>query len=512
MARWRRGASVLLLLSLGLVASCSGGDDGARPVPGSSGRSATKDTTTAPTPDLTRFYRQHLTWHGCGGHFECTKLVVPVDYTHPTGPTVKIAVNRLKASGDRIGSLLVNPGGPGVSGVQYARAATQIVDGSIRRHYDIVGFDPRGIGASEPLHCLTDKQVDAFLAYDGTPDDAAEEQGLVHQGQLLAAGCEKDDAQLLAHIGTRDVARDLDVLRAALGDRKLSYLGASYGTYLGATYAELFPKRVGRLVLDGAYDPAATADDVARVQAAGFERALAAFLDDCLGRSSCPYDGSRAAADAKVRALVESLDAHPLPGVGHRTLTQSLGVLGIVGALYDKGSWSFLRDALDEAGRGDGTSLMLLADSYAYRGPGGHYTSNVNEVSYAVLCVDRPQDGNVDTLRADAAKAATVSPLFGPYIVWANIPCTTWPVPAEGKAAPVHAAGAAPILVVGTTRDPATPYEWAQAMARELDSGHLLTRIGDGHTAYRQGSSCIDAAIDAYLLEGKVPAEGTRCH
>jgi pimeloyl-ACP methyl ester carboxylesterase len=510
MVWWQRGAAALL--SLGLLVSCSGGDgERARPVPGSSGASAAKDTKRPPSPDLARFYDQRPAWHHCGDGFDCTRVVVPVDYAKPAGATLRLAVDRLKASGDRIGALLVNPGGPGVSGLQYARAASEIVSGAIREHYDVVGFDPRGVGASAGLHCLGNKELDTFLAYDGTPDDAAEEQGLLHQGELLAAGCEKDDPGLLAHIGTRDVARDLDVLRSVLGDRRLSYLGASYGTYLGAIYAGLYPNRVGRMVLDGAFDPAATADDVARVQAAGFERALAAFLDDCLGRSSCPFDGSRTAAEDQIHALVDRLDANPLPAVGRRVLTQSLGVLGIVGALYDEGSWSFLRQALTEARRGDGTSLMLLADSYAYRGPGGRYTSNVNEVGYAVNCVDRPQQGDVATIRAAAVQATKISPLFGPYIIWANIPCTTWPVPADAEAAPVRAAGSAPILVVGTTRDPATPYEWAQSLGRELDAGHLLTYDGDGHTAYRRGSRCIDDAVDAYLLRGKLPAAGTRC-
>lgn len=508
MTRWSRAAAALLALAL--LASCSAGDDDPAASDGSSSPEAA-DTRTPPTPDLERFYRQQLTWRDCKGGFECTRVLVPVDYSDPGGATLRLAVNRLPADGDRVGSLLVNPGGPGASGVEYARSAKSIVSKAVREHYDVVGFDPRGVGASAGLQCLTDRQLDAFIAYDGTPDDAAEEQGLLRQGELLGSGCEQDDARLLPHIGTRDAARDLDVLRATLGDRMLTYLGKSYGTYLGATYAELFPHRVGRLVLDGPIDPAASNYEVARLQGVGFQRAFAAFLDNCLTRSSCPFDGDRAAAERRMAAFLDKADRTPLPGVGKRMLTESLALLGVAVAMYDKGSWSFLRQGLDQAFRGDGETLMLLADFYSDRGPGGHYTSNANEVIYAVNCVDRPPESDIAQVRADAASAAEDAPLFGAYIVWSNLVCTTWPAPAQGKPAPVTAAGSPPILVVGTTRDPATPYEWAKALADELDAGHLLTYVGDGHTAYRRGSSCIDGAVDAYLLAGNTPAAGTRC-
>jgi pimeloyl-ACP methyl ester carboxylesterase len=514
MSVWRSAVAALVAAGLLVLAACASGSGPAGPAPSTPGSSVAanaSDTTVPPAPNLARFYRQQLVWHGCGDGFQCTRLLVPIDYAHPRAGTVKIAVNRLRASGDRRGSLLVNPGGPGASGLDYARSATSIVSKAVRARYDVVGFDPRGVGASRPLHCLSDRQLDNFLAYDGTPDTPAEELGLQRQGELLGAGCKADDPALVAHIGTRDAARDLDVLRAALGDRRLTYLGKSYGTYLGATYAGLFPKRVGHLVLDGPIDPASSNLDVARGQGIGFQRALAAFLDDCLRRSSCPLHGDRAAAEAQISDFVERVDSHPLPGVGNRTLTQSLAMLGIAVAMYDEGNWSFLRTALSQALRGDGQDLMLLADYYTDRGPGGKYTSNANEVIYAVNCVDRPEDGDIASTRADAAATATVAPLFGPYIVWSNLPCTTWPAPAEGKPRPITAAGSRPILVVGTTRDPATPYEWAQALAKQLDAGHLLTYVGDGHTAYRRGSTCIDRNVDAYLLRGALPAAGTRC-
>lgn len=510
MTSWRAATGLPLLLVIMLALSaCTGTDEtgGPRRKP-----SPSVTTSAAPTPDLARFYDQRLDWRDCGGRFECTRVTVPIDYAHPDGPTLRIAVNRLPATGDRIGSLLVNPGGPGGSGLDYARQATSIVSSAVRRRYDVVGFDPRGVGASRGLQCLTDRQLDTFLAYDGSPDDPAEERGLLRQGELMGAGCERDDAVLVAHIGTIDVARDLDVLRAVLGDDHLHYLGKSYGTYLGATYAGLFPSRVGRLVLDGPLDPALTGLEIARGQAVGFQRALDAFVDDCLRRASCPLSGNRSGAEGQLGSFLERVDRKPLPGGGGRELTQSLAVLGVAVALYDEGSWSFLRQALAQGLRGNGETLMMLADFYAERGPGGHYTSNANEVIYAVNCVDRPMTGDLASFRADAAAFARLSPIFGPYIVWGNLPCTTWPAPPETSPAPVAAPGARPILVVGTTRDPATPYEWAQSLAKELDSGELLTYVGDGHTAYRRGSSCVDAAVDGYLLgTGRQSIDGRRC-
>ncbi len=506
------------LLPVALVVGCSSSD--AAPGPRATGSSSVSDSaapggpagvTDPPEPRLAGFYGQRLEWHDCSGGVQCARLTVPVDYTEPGGATLRIAVNRKVSSGTHRGSLVFNPGGPGVAGLPFIRSASSVASAAVREHYDVVGFDPRGIGASRALQCLTDRQLDAFLAQDGTPDSPAEESGLQHQGELLAAGCLRDDPALTAHMGTRDVARDLDVLRAALGDARLTYLGKSYGTYLGALYAGLFPDRVGRLVLDGPLDPSATNLDNARIQATGFQRALGSFLDDCLTRPSCPLRGGRAQAESQLSSMLEATDAHPLRAAGSRVATQALATYGVAIGLYDTGYWQFLRQAIGEALDGDGDSLLALADFYNDRGPGGHYTTNTSEAIYAVNCLDRPERSTLATFRADAADAARISPIFGPYIVWSNLPCATWPVPAEGAPEPVEAVGSAPILVVGTTRDPATPYESAQALAGQLDAGHLLTYDGDGHTAYRTGSGCVDKVVDAYLLAGAVPADGVRC-
>jgi pimeloyl-ACP methyl ester carboxylesterase len=405
--------------------------------------------------------------------------------------------------------LLVNPGGPGVSGVDYARGAESSISSAVRRHYDIVGFDPRGVATSAPIRCLSDAQTDAFTTQDGSPDDSAEEAELVRLARLVGEQCAARNGGLLAHVGTRDVARDLDVLRGVLGDEKLNFLGKSYGTYIGAIYAEMFPDRVGRLVLDGVVDPAAGDDELARAQALGFERALASFVDDCLRHKSCPLSGDRASALGQVSSILEAADHTPLRAA--RPVTQSLVLLGIAYAMYEPRLWEVLREALAEAKSGNGSTLLLLADSYLERSSKGHYSSNGNDVIFAVSCLDRPETSNLAALRARAKALAAVAPRFGAYLAWGFLPCSFWPVPAEGKAEPVRAAGAAPILVVGTTRDPATPYAFAQNLAAELESGRLLTYDGDGHTAYEQGSGCIDDAVDAFLIDATLPAAGKRC-
>lgn len=503
-----------------LVAGCAGthpsGATAPTRTPAPSGATAAEvPGGAAGTPAaLARFYRQRLHWKGCGGRFQCTRVQVPLDYAQPAGTAIELSVIRLPATGStgRKGSLLINPGGPGVSGIDYARAASTVVSATLRERYDIVGFDPRGVGASTPVRCLSDKETDTYLAADGSPDTGAEERRLVELSGLLAQRCKQRNGALLAHVGTRDAARDLDVLRAVLGDQRLHYLGKSYGTYLGATYAELFPARVGTMVLDGALDPASSGTEIAREQALGFEVALRAFVEDCLRRSDCPLHGGRDAALASVGRLLTAIDQHPLRGDPGRPVTEALAVLGVVAALYDEGSgWPLLRTALAEAEQGNGQTLLLLADFYTDRNPGGHYTTNSNDAIYAINCLDRPEEKDPAKLRATAEQFSRVAPRFGAYLAWSSLPCGLWPYPPEGTPQPTRAPGSAPILVVGTTRDPATPYRWAQALARELQSGRLLTFEGDGHTAYRRGSRCIDRAVDRYLVDGTLPPEGLRC-
>ncbi len=508
------GAAAALTAVAMLVAGCAGDDDVQRPeaAAGSSPASVGEPQDAANLGRLADFYTQQLRWTDCRDGFECARLTVPLDYKAPRGRTISIAVVRLPAT-DRNprGSLLLNPGGPGVSGVDYARAADSVLSKALRARYDVVGFDPRGVARSAPINCLSDKQLDTFLAADGSPDSAAEEQRLDRVSRAMGQGCARLKPGLTKNIGTRDAARDLDVLRSALGDRRLNYLGASYGTYLGLTYAELFPNRVGRLVLDGVLDPASSSAQVAQGQAEGFQGAFRAFLANCLRKSLCPLKGTVDEAEAQVGRLLDRIDSKPLRGEDGRKAGQALTVLGVAAALYDQGSWSLLRRAFAEAARGNGATFLALADYYSDRGPGGRYTTNAIEANYAINCLDRPETGELAAFRAAAVEMSKTAPVFGAYLAWGSLPCASWPAKPQGKPHPIAAKGAKPILVVGTTRDPATPYTWAKSVAGQLDSGRLLTFEGDGHTAYRRGSKCVDTAIDRYLIGGRLPAEGTRC-
>ncbi|MQA98136.1 MAG: alpha/beta fold hydrolase [Streptosporangiales bacterium] len=476
--------------------------------------------TQGAPPRLADFYGQSLDWSDCstggesGDSFECAKLEVPLDYDKPDGERIKIALIRLPAedSDSRIGSLVINPGGPGGSGIDYARAARQVITAGVRQRFDIVGFDPRGVGESAPVRCLASARIDHYLGLDGTPDTSAEVRALRAGGEEFAEGCAKRAAKMLPHVGTADAAKDMDVMRAALGDEKLTYLGKSYGTFLGAYYAEQFPGGVRALVLDGALDPAVSPLDVNEQQSKGFEVALESFAADCVKQPDCPVGGNgnveRAVRD--IQRLIASTDQRPLSNAlgDGREVNEARTSLGVLSALYDKGTWSYLRQALQRAQQGDGTTLLQLGDFLMGREQDGSFT-NQTEANLAVNCLDRRWPHDVDEY-AEAAER-TEAPTFGESVMWGSLVCGSWAQPGIEDARPLRAKGAAPILVVGTTRDPATPYAWSEGLAEQLDSGVLLTRDGDGHTGYRSGSPCTDAAVDAYLLEGTPPKDGARC-
>ncbi|WP_372461592.1 alpha/beta hydrolase [Actinacidiphila acidipaludis] len=515
-------AAVVVATGL-LLSACSSGGSGhpasaSSPEAGASGGSSDTSSSSgaASSADLAPYYHQKLKWRSCGAAgFDCTTMKVPLDYAHPkAGGDLTLAVARKKAAGPgkRLGSLLVNPGGPGGSAIDYLQYAALGYPAAVTARYDMVAVDPRGVARSAPVECLTDKQMDTYTAVDTTPDDSAEITKLESADKNFAAGCEQHSAKLLDHVSTVDSARDMDVLRGILGDQQLNYVGKSYGTFLGATYAGLFPKRVGKLVLDGAMDPSVGALESSRAQAGGFEVAFDAFAKNCLQQASCPL-GTTSVADAGKRldALFKSLDGHPLPTGTSRKLTEALGTTGVIAAMYDQSAWPTLRGALAGAEKGDGDPLLKLSDSYYERDDSGKY-SNLMYANAAVNCLDLPPAlrSTADVERALPA-FRKASPHFGTTLAWSSLVCGYWPVKATGHAARITAPGAGPILVVGTIRDPATPYAWAVSLADQLDSGHLLTYDGDGHTAYARGSDCIDTSVNAYLLEGKVPAKGTVC-
>ncbi|MFI6034321.1 alpha/beta hydrolase [Streptomyces sp. NPDC051315] len=517
--RSRTGVTLLSLAALAtlLLSGCSSGGVTSSATP------AAAEATLAPLPRATPsalapYYGQKLSWRGCGvPGFECATLKAPLDYDRPGAGDVRLAVARKKATGPggRLGSLLVNPGGPGGSAIGYLQQYAGVgYPAGVRARYDMVAVDPRGVARSEPVKCLDGREMDAYTRTDVTPDDQRETVGLVDAYKKFAEGCGAQSAKLLRHVSTVEAARDMDVLRAALGDRRLTYVGASYGTFLGATYAGLFPDRVGRLVLDGAVDPALPARRLNLDQTAGFETAFRSFAKDCVRQPDCPLGTKAGDVGKNLKAFFDKADARPLPtgDADGRRLTESLATTGVIAAMYDESAWEQLREALTAAIKeNDGSGLLVLSDSYYERDAKGRYT-NLMFANAAVNCVDLPPafDGP-DAVRRALPAFEKASPVFGEGLAWASLNCAYWPVAPTGEPHRIEAKGAAPIVVVGTTRDPATPYRWAQSLSRQLSSARLLTYQGDGHTAYGRGSACVDSTINAYLLRGAPPAAGKRC-
>jgi pimeloyl-ACP methyl ester carboxylesterase len=460
---------------------------------------------------LAKFYEQKLDWTTCGGSI-CTWVLVPMDYAEPQGATVRLRVKlRPATSGKASGHLFVNPGGPGGSGVDFVDAFASLTSKGVRDDYDIVGFDPRGVGRSSPLTCLTDASFDKLIALDPSPDNAGEVDKLEHGFRSVGKACVKNSGALASHVTTEETARDVDILRALVGDKTLDYYGASYGTELGATYAELFPHKAGRLVLDGGVDPTLSKERQGFGQAQGFERALKAFLAACVDTGKCPVGDDARSAEDTVIQLVDSLDAKPLRTRGSRKLSQAAAVYGIAYALYDKASWNVLETGLTRASFGDGTILLALADQYFGRDQDGTYRDNGPQAVYAIRCLDYPRapsDAEVSALLPSYVKASRV---FGSVMAWTAAECQDWPAISKHPQLAVHARGAQPILVIGTTRDPATPYAWSKALARQLSSGILITRKGDGHTGYGVGNNCVDRAVDRYLRFGEEPDGDVTC-
>jgi pimeloyl-ACP methyl ester carboxylesterase len=510
-----RGRGPVAAMTVGVLAlsGCSllSGDEAAPTTANPAAR-----TAPAGSEALARYYGQDLPWKKCA-RGECAGLTVPLDYAEPDGDQLTIQVFRVRASKpkDRIGSLVINPGGPGASGVDYARAARTMIGKPVRQRFDVVGFDPRGVQRSAPVDCLPDTEFDAFLEQDPTPDDASEEQAFVASSKALGEGCRVRSGALASHISTVDTAKDMDILRSALGDEKLNFLGKSYGTYLGATYAELFPHLVGRFVLDGVLPPDASAAEVALGQAEGFERASRAWAANCVDEGECPLGDSVDRVMSGLRDLLAALDRSPIPVRDGRVdrLTEGWAVIGIVQAMYEQALWGTLTDALaDVVRKGDGTRLMQLSNQYARRNTDGSYATNLLEAFYSISCLDNPERADASTYAQRVAESRAAAPTWGPFLAWGSLTCGQWPIAAKG-AGPhtISAEGSGPIVVVGTTRDPATPYEWSVRLRDQLANGVLLTYDGDGHTAYARSNRCIDDKIDDYYVDGTVPEDGARC-
>ncbi len=506
-----RGAGITVLLATSLVVT--GCVSWFLP-PESGGTSTPTDEPVA--ADLEPYYRQIVEWSGCGGGMQCATAIAPRDWSDPAAGDIELALVRQPAtSGNRIGSLLVNPGGPGGSGYDFIKDSVDYAtDERLQASFDIVGFDPRGVNRSTPVTCQDDaEELDEFL-YDIVPGEPGSDEWLAESAEVTRAfgeRCLELTGPLLGTVDTASAARDLDMLRAALGDETLHYLGFSYGTLLGQVYAELFPEKTGRLVLDGAVDPAASDFEVTATQAEGFESALTAFLEDCLTASDCPFSGSVDDALLEIRALLDTLDASPLAADDGRQLGSATMFRAIILPLYNLSTWGFLRQLFDDVFRGETAYAFELADQYNGRLPDGSYRDNQTEAFIAITCLDEPGPGDAESMRAEAEQLRELAPVFGPQMSWGGTGCPNWPLPATRDRVPIAAPGSTDILVVGTTNDPATPYRWAVAVAAALENGHLVTYEGEGHTAYNKSNSCINDAVDDFLIEGVFPQSDPLC-
>jgi len=464
-----------------------------------------------PFTTLSQYQNQKLDWRQCYNDFTCATLRVPIDYSNLLLGQFRLSLLRASATQPnvRIGTLVVNPGGPGASGVDFAYAADAILSSAIRARYDILGFDPRGVSRSAPIRCLNAAETDAMYAADSKPDNARELAQLDAEAKSIAAKCAAH-TRFLAHYSTTDSARDMDVLRSALQEEKLNFFGKSYGTYLGALYTQLFPTRVGKFVLDGAIDPKATISEQSVAQAIGFDSAFAAFANDCTSTSNCPLT-SEQNAPKEISALLNQLAENPLPTNSKRSLTESLAVLGMAQALYDSSlGWPELRAALTQVKSGNGTKLLALAEEYARRNPDGTYTDNETDANLVIGCLDWHDDRPINQLQAEAKTITKSAPLFGPYLSFNGSTCRY--LPKETNPAPVFTSStSATILIIGTTGDPATPYKWAQGLQRSLKNSLLLTLNGNGHTGQGRGSTCIDKSVDSYLLSTAYPIKDLTC-
>ncbi|MGW1164672.1 alpha/beta hydrolase [Streptomyces sp. NPDC001153] len=450
-----------------------------------------------------------------GGTWQCATMKAPLDWSSPKGDTIGIALIRAKASGPasrRIGSLVFNFGGPGGSGVSSLPAFASDY-AALRTRYDLVSFDPRGVGRSAPVKCESDSQLDVFFQQDATPDDSAERTQLLDRTKQFNAACEKNSKKILPHVATTDAARDMDLMRQVLGDDKLHYFGISYGTELGGVYAHLFPKNVGRAVLDAVIDPTQNPEQSALGQARGFQLALDNFAEDCTSKpTQCPIGSTPQDVKNRIAKLLNDLEKTPIPGIAPRQLTQTAATNGIAQSLYSKDFWQYLTEGLEQAYAGDGKILMLLSDAMNGRSEDGEY-SNITAANIAISCADQKPRYTADYVQQKLPEFRAASPLFGDYLAWGMLSCTDWPVAGAADHPDVSAPGSAPILVVGNTGDPATPYEGAKKMVDALGKGVAveLTYKGQGHGAYDSRNRCVQSAVNGYLLDGKEPQAGTVC-
>ena len=505
-ARLALAATLAIVLTGSLVSASPG-----------TARTMTDPTIGQNSPAYQDFYTQGLEWNDCpGSGLQCASVEVPMDWSRPDGPRIVVTFAMVPASDTkhRIGSLLINPGGPGASAIDSLEYLASTMPSKVRARYDIVGVDPRGVGQSVPVTCMNDEDMGEFLEFFPEPPGT---KAIIETHRVMRAyarECREHTGEVLGYVDSLSSARDMDVIRAVLGDETLTYVGYSYGTFLGSLYAQEYGDRAGRLILDGAVDPTLPTEKESTLQMASFDRAMSSYVETCMTQSACPLSGRVTDAMEQIKAFIDARSNDPLPTSNEaRKLTKVQAATGVLTAMYSQDLWVVLTHGLAAAmNDGDGSILLALADSYYQRdNDTGAFESNMMDAFAAISCLDKPVDARRVALDAAEAEATDMAPLFGEFARYGSINCAVWPYPARLAPEEITAPYAPPIVVVGTTGDPATPYENAVNLARSLARGVLVTYEGEGHTAVGGGVRCIDNAIEAFLVDGIVPEDGLTC-
>ncbi|MFJ4209128.1 alpha/beta hydrolase [Paenarthrobacter sp. NPDC089675] len=513
-ARPRQGLAALCLavVSMLVLSACS---LPFLPAPTAKPSTSTVDPSIAASAPkgLEKYYSQNVEWSACEDGFQCGNVKVPLDYGNPDSGEITLAAIKLPSSGTKQGTILVNPGGPGGSGVDFVKdgGKTHFTQ-KLRSSFDMVGFDPRGVKRSAPVKCMaSDAERDAARekSFQENTDDGL--AAALAFNETVTQQCVQQTGPVLEHVDTISAAKDLDILRAVVNDAKLNYLGYSYGTFLGSTYAALFPDKVGRLVLDGAVDPSLSNEDLTSGQAVAFEKAIRTYVADCLKQKDCPLSGGVDNGVGQIRELINAVNQNPQTAKDGRLVTGNEFVNGLILPLYDDQSWPALTQALDSAFSGDVSQMLRIADLGADREPNGTYSSNSNFAFNAINCLDYPMVTDTAGMRAEEARLKQESPTFGEFFAYGGVTCKAWPYKPTRTPAPVNYTGSSPIVVIGTTGDPATPLEWAQSLRKQLGNASLITWQGEGHTAYGRSNSCVSNAVDNYFIDGKQPQDGIKC-
>lgn len=502
--------AAMLALTMGALTACVQQEPKVKPT------AIAKPIQTQQPPNLEEFYQQELEWEGCQTGFECAQLRVPLDYDNPNSGEAQIALRRMSSGNEnKLGTIVANPGGPGASGIDSmmtAQAANYFFTQNLRNNFDVLSFDPRGVGSSTPsAKCRTPEQLDEDNERYIDPSTPQGREESIQESKLLAQRCQQKSGEILPFTSTDFTARDMDILRASLGEERLNYLGFSYGTYLGAVYADLFPQRVGRFVLDGVLDPSANINQVAALQAQGFENSIREFVAQCLERhaSECPLRGSTDDGMRQLQLLIESLVDVPLSTkYPDRELTVQLALTGMIGSLYNTATWwTTLMPALNQAiNERDGTALLNSADTYNNRMSDGSYENNQSDAFMMINALDYSPVGDLKDWEKEAARLQAENPTIGRFFTYASLGLDQWPVSAKSEAKrQINPQLDADILLIGTTGDPATPLSMAQSLHRQMDKSRLLTVQGWNHTAYSSyAPRCVRDVVDNYMLAGVI--------